>query len=287
MSKARDLANAGTALTTVSATELGYLDGVTSAVQTQIDAKQATVSGVDSTEIGYLDGVTSAIQTQINSKIGQSTAINPSTITAKGDLIVGTGAGTFVAQGVGSNGQLLSANSAQADGVEWINPPASGSLTFLASVSASGTSFGFSGISQSYRHLQLRFINVGISSTGNPAMGIRVNGITASVYVTQQTGGTNSGSQFNIGGGNTNATRNSGIVNLLDYSNTTVTAKVFNSTMGYFAGASGSSVRFHGGACTGNNSSSNVGIGAISSIQIVDLNTYTYNTGTVELYGVN
>jgi hypothetical protein len=41
MSKARDLANAGTALTTVSATELGYLDGVTSAVQTQIDSKAA------------------------------------------------------------------------------------------------------------------------------------------------------------------------------------------------------------------------------------------------------
>jgi hypothetical protein len=43
MSKARDLANAGTALTTVSATELGYLDGVTSAVQTQIDSKEPTL----------------------------------------------------------------------------------------------------------------------------------------------------------------------------------------------------------------------------------------------------
>ena len=42
MTKARDLANAGTALTTVSATELGYLDGVTSAVQTQIDTKAPT-----------------------------------------------------------------------------------------------------------------------------------------------------------------------------------------------------------------------------------------------------
>jgi len=42
MSKARDLANAGTALTSVSATELGYLDGVTSAVQTQIDSKAPT-----------------------------------------------------------------------------------------------------------------------------------------------------------------------------------------------------------------------------------------------------
>ena len=44
MSKARDLANAGTALTTVSATELGYLDGVTSAVQTQLNAR-ATLTG--------------------------------------------------------------------------------------------------------------------------------------------------------------------------------------------------------------------------------------------------
>jgi hypothetical protein len=43
VSKARDLANAGTALTTVSATELGYLDGVTSAVQTQINSKEATL----------------------------------------------------------------------------------------------------------------------------------------------------------------------------------------------------------------------------------------------------
>jgi hypothetical protein len=44
MSKARDLANAGTALTSVSATELGYIDGVTSAIQTQIDTKLATAT---------------------------------------------------------------------------------------------------------------------------------------------------------------------------------------------------------------------------------------------------
>lgn len=43
MTKARDLANAGTALTSVSATELGYVDGVTSAIQTQIDSKEPTL----------------------------------------------------------------------------------------------------------------------------------------------------------------------------------------------------------------------------------------------------
>lgn len=52
-------------------------------------------------------------------------AIAKSTITTKGDLIVGTGSGTFVRQGVGTNGQVLTANSAQADGVEWATLPSS------------------------------------------------------------------------------------------------------------------------------------------------------------------
>jgi len=44
MSKARDLASASPAPSTVSATELGYLDGVTSSVQTQLNGKQAVVA---------------------------------------------------------------------------------------------------------------------------------------------------------------------------------------------------------------------------------------------------
>jgi hypothetical protein len=44
MSKARDLANGATALSAVSATELGYVDGVTSAIQTQLDAKSPLAS---------------------------------------------------------------------------------------------------------------------------------------------------------------------------------------------------------------------------------------------------
>ena len=80
----------------VTSTELGYLDGVSSAIQTQLDAKQATITGsattidtesltasravvsnssqkiavsaVTDTELGYLDGVTSAVQTQLDAK---------------------------------------------------------------------------------------------------------------------------------------------------------------------------------------------------------------------------
>jgi len=49
VSKARDLANAATALSAVSATELGYVDGVTSAIQTQINTVTTAVNNVDAT----------------------------------------------------------------------------------------------------------------------------------------------------------------------------------------------------------------------------------------------
>lgn len=39
--------------------------------------------------------------------------------TAKGDILAGTGAGTFEALTVGSNDQVLTADSAQANGVKW------------------------------------------------------------------------------------------------------------------------------------------------------------------------
>lgn len=42
MTKARDIASAAPAPSTVSATEIGYLDGVSSAIQTQLDAKAAS-----------------------------------------------------------------------------------------------------------------------------------------------------------------------------------------------------------------------------------------------------
>ena len=88
--------NYGGTAVTASGTELNYVDGVTSAIQTQINGKQATITGaattitgsnltasralvsnssgkvavsaVTSTELGYVDGVTSSIQTQLDSK---------------------------------------------------------------------------------------------------------------------------------------------------------------------------------------------------------------------------
>ena len=107
------------AVSPVTSTELGYLDGVTSSVQNQLNGKQATITGgastitsanltasralvsdgsgkvvvspVTSTELGYLDGVTSAIQTQINGKqatiTGGASTITSANLTASRALV--------------------------------------------------------------------------------------------------------------------------------------------------------------------------------------------------------
>ena len=75
----------------ITDTEIGYLNGVTSAIQTQIDLKAplaaptftgtvvlpstTSIGNVSNTEIGYLDGVTSAIQTQLNNAIDSESIV--------------------------------------------------------------------------------------------------------------------------------------------------------------------------------------------------------------------
>lgn len=128
----------------VSATELGYLDGVTSAIQTQLNSKQATITGaattittsnltasmamvtdssgkvsnhatVSATELGYLDGVTSAIQTQINGKESTITTLTVAKggtgATALTGILKGNGTGAFSAAVSGTDIKTINGNS--------------------------------------------------------------------------------------------------------------------------------------------------------------------------------
>jgi len=97
-----------TSIGAVSSTEIGYLDGVTSNLQTQLDAKLAitaaastyaplvsptftgtvtlpsttSIGGVSAAEIVYLDGVTSNVQTQLDGKAGLASPAFTGTPTA-------------------------------------------------------------------------------------------------------------------------------------------------------------------------------------------------------------
>jgi hypothetical protein len=76
-------------------------------------------STVSSTELGHLDGVTSAIQTQLDAKVDESL------FDTKGDLLVASADNTPAKLAVGTNGYLLTANSSATNGVEWAAAPVS------------------------------------------------------------------------------------------------------------------------------------------------------------------
>ena len=108
----------------VSNAEFAFLDGVTSAIQTQLNAKQATITGaattivtsdltasraaisnssgkiavstVTDTELGYVSGVTSAIQTQLGTKLTASNDLSDVSSTSTARTNLGLAIGTNV-----------------------------------------------------------------------------------------------------------------------------------------------------------------------------------------------
>ncbi len=99
-------------------TGLSYND-TTGAVSVDTSTIQARVADVSDTEIGYLNGVTSAIQTQLDGKVDESL------FDTKGDILVASADNTPAKLAAGTNGYLLTANSAAANGVEWAAAPVS------------------------------------------------------------------------------------------------------------------------------------------------------------------
>ena len=127
----------------LTATEIGYVDGVTSAIQTQLNAKQAVVANVSDAEIGYLDGVTSAIQTQLNAKVG---ATYTGDVDITGELLVDSYNETYAALSGTSpavnceSGNVFSLSTSGNTTFTFTNPPASGTAYgFTLKVTAGGT----------------------------------------------------------------------------------------------------------------------------------------------------
>jgi len=182
------------AVSDVTDTELGYLDGVTSSVQTQIDSKQATITGgastiassnltasralqsngsgkvevsdVTTTELGYLDGVTSAIQTQIDGKQNsdaQLTDIAGLTPTDS-NFIVGDGSNFVTESGATARTSLgLGSISTQASNNVSIS---GGSVTGLGSPSNNSDAATKSYVDQAVAGLRTRII-AECATTGN------------------------------------------------------------------------------------------------------------------------
>ena len=121
--------------------ELNYVDGVTSAIQTQLDTKAplanptftgtvvlpstTSVGNVSATEIGYLDGVTSAIQTQLDGKAASSHTHLAANITDLGSLATLNAVGTAqISDNAVTGAKIALGSDAQGDimyynGTDW------------------------------------------------------------------------------------------------------------------------------------------------------------------------
>lgn len=120
-----------------------------------------------------------------------SNAIQNAIVDAKGDLIAATAADTPARLAVGTNGQVLTADSTAATGIKWATAAAGNlTLTQIASGTLSGANLTISGITQDTIVVQ---INNPTWSSTNRNVYARFNNDTGNNYVNSsvdQTGGT-------------------------------------------------------------------------------------------------
>jgi hypothetical protein len=107
-------------------------------------------------------------------------AVATSSFAAKGDLLVGTGAGTLATQTVGANGTVLTADSAEADGVKWATPAAGGGMTLLSTTAITAVdTLSITGIDQTYNQLVIVMANAAMVAVNNNAA-LQFNSVTSS-----------------------------------------------------------------------------------------------------------
>ena len=245
-------------------------------------ARDAAVTSPQEGNACYLKD-TDAVQTYSGSAwvaVGGGGLSSP--LTTKGDV---WGYSTTNARvPVGTDGQVLTADSAEVTGMKWATA-ASGGMTSIASGSLSGSALSLTSISGSYKNLQLVLRNATPSVPTD--WRLKVNNLGTSVY--DQVGYNGANTTFtNIA--STSLTRFSAtynnpidaagtsmVVNFYDYAKTTSYKQVniFHS----YGKNSGGQDNFW---LTGNVRESN----AITRIDVT-LDSGTFNAGTYILYGVN
>ena len=150
-------------------------------------AIRTALGGVDTSFIDLKGGTTGQVLTKAsNTDLDYSwTAIDPLVILdAKGDLISATAADTPARLAVGTNGQVLTADSTASTGLKWASP-ASGGMTLITEVALSAiSSYSFSSIPGTYKHLLLVWDGLTQSATSS-TFSLRINNDSSTAYKDQ------------------------------------------------------------------------------------------------------
>jgi hypothetical protein len=211
-----------------------------------------------------------------------------SPLTTKGDVY---GYGTSDARiPIGTNGQVLTADSTQTLGLKWATP-ASGGMTTITSGTLSGTSLNLTSISGSYKHLQLEMYDV-TWSTSDDNCYMTINGLTASNYsygknafrnTTAGNYGTNAVASWDLNDavGNIKSTggRNHWSFTFFDYASSAY-APLMKGIYTFQSSNSEYSVVDITGTYSGLSA-------PITSIKFNTGSSYSFSGGTYTLYGVN
>lgn len=257
------------------------------ASNTDLDYSWTTPQVGDITAVTAGSGLTGGGTTGAVTLALDSTAvIAPTIVDAKGDLIAATAADTVARLAVGTNGQVLTADSTASTGLKWATA-SSGGMTLLSTTTLSGSATTVSSISQSYKELRVyikdfcattaAYIYVEFNSDTTASNYLQAvyrqyPAGTADFTTNAQTGMVTNGFEFPSSAVDTFCK-----IEIPDYSNTTTrkvaTAQTVNQTSGDPISNTGTRLAWKGTA-------------AISQL-VFRLNAGTYTAGTVEIYGVN
>lgn len=163
---------------TATAAELNILDGVT-ATAAEINKLAGTPVGLTATELGYVDGVTSAIQTQLDAKQPLDADLTALAGLASAGMVARTGAGTVAARTITAGTGITVTNGDGVSGDPTI-ALSGGSVTLLGTIATtSGPSQTLSGLDlTSYKFLRLSVKGVSSNTTST---NLGVTGLSTAV----------------------------------------------------------------------------------------------------------
>jgi hypothetical protein len=250
-----------------------------------LSANSSTATGLEwiANDQGDITAVTAGTGISGGGTSGAVTITNSmaTAITTAGDLIKGTGSGTFDRLGIGSSGQVLTVSG----GVPtWASAAGGGGMTLLSTTTLSGTSTTISSISGSYTNLAIYIFGMTFNTTGAGPV-LKPNGASTFANIRHIGYGANSvaaqantGIPFNLEYNtySQSSGNNSHFIAIQNYASTTA----YKPISGYGSWDTGSSTERH------INSGSLATNSAITSLVVETGTAATFSAGTVLVYGV-